>query len=155
MRPDPRLASLPALRALAEQEARDAYSSMRDVGIMYPYDEHGRKRSEPDPWAQLPSGTRDWWVAARLTLLADLSRPESRDAVARLVAEQLGLECGPTAPTLSVLRRGGRPTWRLTQTASGGWHHWFSELSFSECSPLLDPPAALLTIALHVLTETP
>lgn len=80
----------PELRAYAESEARDAYSSMREVGIMYPYDEHGRHRADVDPWDQIPSGTRDWWVTARLTLLCDLTRPASRDAVARLVVAKLG-----------------------------------------------------------------
>lgn len=85
----------PELRALAESEARDAYSSMREVGIMYPYDDHGRRREDVYPWDQIPSGTRDWWVAARIMLLCDLTRPASRDAVCRLVVEHLGCSlCG-------------------------------------------------------------
>lgn len=80
----------PELVALAEEEARESYSAMRDAGIATPYDVHGRKRSEADPWDQLPTGTREWWISARMSLLCDLTRPASRDAVARLVANRLG-----------------------------------------------------------------
>lgn len=49
-------------------------------------------------------------VEGVLTLLCDLTRPESRDAVARLVAEAVGLKCGATAPG-----------WRQTTGSLGGW----------------------------------
>ena len=77
---DPKLAALPAIRRLAEEQAREEYEA---YGRAY----HARYRNETlRPWGN-HHGDRDCEVVAQLALLADLSRPASRDAVARLVAE--------------------------------------------------------------------
>lgn len=80
---DPRLMALPALRKRAEEQARETRAMLVDLA----------DRHDPVPW----EGTL---AQANLTLISDLSRPASRDAVARAVAERLGLTCGATAPTL-------------------------------------------------------
>ena len=79
---DPRLAALPALVALAEREARAIWTAnvrhFRGAG-----------------WeiVESPEDAGDGFaltVAGQVDLLADLERPASRDAVARLVAEAVG-----------------------------------------------------------------
>ena len=86
---DPRLMALPALRDYAESEERDFYSL--DVSI---------RGTSLGRWERMDREVKHICVTARLTLLSDLSRPASRDAVARLVAEAVGLECGATAPDI-------------------------------------------------------
>lgn len=83
MSSDPRLMALPALRKRAEEQARETRAMLVDLA----------DRHDPVPW----EGTL---AQANLTLISDLSRPASRDAVTRLVAEALELKCGATAPTL-------------------------------------------------------
>ena len=78
---DPRLVALPALRRVAEEEARTRLETAFRVAKRF--DISGQDA-----------------VAVELALLSDLSRPASRDAVARLVAEAVGLECGATAPDI-------------------------------------------------------
>lgn len=85
---DPRLMALPALCKRAEEQARDLFVAR--------YTDAARGHRD---WAE-DDNERELCIRAHLSLLADLTRPASRDAVARLVAEALGLECGATAPTL-------------------------------------------------------
>ena len=96
MSSDPRLMALPALRKRAEEQARETRAMLVDLA----------DRHDPVPW----EGTL---AQANLTLISDLSRPASRDAVARLVAEALGLRIYATAPTLRrhLYTRGAR--WEL------------------------------------------
>lgn len=65
---DPRLLALPALQRLAKEQANEAHRCL-----------YGR----PADGSRLEE-----WTAAHLSLLADLSRPASRDAVARLAANR-------------------------------------------------------------------
>ncbi len=157
---DPRLMALPALRALAEREA-DAFHAAYD---------------DPD-W----SDARTWrlTVDAHLTLLADLTRPASRDAVCRLVAAELWPSAEPlaTAPRLYWTPEAHDTTDYDGAPNGDGWPAgWWLDrgdghmqfFSADDWSPDpdghthipglpdgSDPTTALLTIALHVLTETP
>ena len=81
MAADPRLANLPALRGLAEEEARAHYEAYGlAYSAIYP-------AQTLRPWGAY-HGDRDAEIAAHLALLCDLDLPASRDAVARLVAER-------------------------------------------------------------------
>ena len=72
----------PELRALAEREARDLFEAI--------HVHHG----------MLSAHAEGAVVEAILDLLRDPSRPASRDALTRLVAEKVGLAVGATAPEL-------------------------------------------------------
>ena len=94
------LPAFPELRALAEAQARALWDAFVSAG-----------RTDDALGILGPSArVRDAWVDAHLALLRDLSRPESRDAAARLLAAKVGLECGATAPA-----------WRPTTGTLGGW----------------------------------
>lgn len=104
------LRDIPAVRALAEREARAFYDALpplspqrtpRAVRRMSTTTEPGWETvgSETTTWEEQSEEWRNAIIAAYLALLTDLSRPASRDAVARLVAEAVGLECGATAPS--------------------------------------------------------
>jgi hypothetical protein len=93
------------------------------------------------------------WEQHRLTdahalLLADLSRPASRDAWARWLAERVGLVCGATAPL-----------WRREQTDDLVWvwvldawddENVFRDSAFPGISALTDPSEALRAAVLVV-----
>ena len=151
---DPRLSALPALRKRAEEEARELQG-----GCRYPF-------CVGDPTAE----EWDEYVSAHLTLLSDLTRPASRDAVARLVAEAVGLECGATAPDLILAPSfcdGERThSWLLVVPAgpAGFGRRWWSFHSEGEdpdgaegwtlvpgVSAVTDPVEALAMIAVSVL----
>lgn len=76
---DPRLATLPALRKLAEEEARERMELFH------------RQNPPPNPGAQLPvwadlsRSYREELAAVELALLSDLTRPASRDALVRII----------------------------------------------------------------------
>lgn len=104
MSSDPRLMALPALRKRAEEQAKAlsevcadtfALHMGADMPAMY---ERG--------WDGMHEDERDALTAAHLSLLSDLTRPESRDAVARLVAEALLVPVEFSAPSL----------WRMAHT---------------------------------------
>lgn len=80
---DPRLAALPTLRNLADTMANDWHALAYDMG------KGAAKYYNPERVA-----------AVFLAQLSDLTIAASRDAVARLVAERLGLTCGAMAPDL-------------------------------------------------------
>lgn len=149
---DPRLAALPAIRKLAEEEARDIWTR------------HVRLFREHLPLMEVvadPHDASDGFavtVAAQAERLSDLSRPASRDAVARLVAEAVGLTCGATAPVLT--RIGSQ--WVLTAYYVEGpvesrfCYFWEPNGLGVSCgvpgiSAVTDPAEALALIALHVL----
>jgi hypothetical protein len=160
---DPRLRDLPALRKRAEElarEARDAHVSAIWSAL---YDSYGQALVDalPPMWA---------YEEAHLSLLSDLSRPASRDAVARLVAEALGMECGATAPEIRLLQfySDGEPnhSWLLVVTAqpARSGYRWWSFHSEGEdpdgaegwtlvpgISAVTDPTEAITLIALKVL----
>lgn len=77
---DPRLLTLPALVALAETNAKARYAEWaRQIA--------NRGRGPVLAWPLLTDVDRAIDVETEMALLSDLSRPASRDAVARLVAE--------------------------------------------------------------------
>lgn len=82
---------LPELRALAEAEARETWDAVARLwdGAMVP---------PMTRWAYLDGQIREMHTAAHVALLLDVSRPASRDAVVRLVAEKVGLEPAAVAP---------------------------------------------------------
>ena len=137
---DPRLAALPALRKLAENEARTIQAQLVSLS-----EGSGQTAGEPVP------SLRALYVA-HLALLSDLSRPASRDALARLVAEAVGLECGATAPTFAR-----RPGHRQIEIRGGASSHYFGEdlAAWPRQHPMLlsdaDLANPLLAIALHTL----
>ena len=131
---DPRLMSMPALRRVAEEEARTRLETAFRVAKRF--DISGQDA-----------------VAVELALLSDLSRPASRDAVARVVAEAVGLECGATAPEFAHYLWG----WQL---GSPSRSRGFCGLGPSASSyyilipgihDVADPAEALALIALAVL----
>ena len=77
MAADPRLLALPALRRLAESHAREIYEATAT-----------RELEPVVHWED--SSFTEIQIDVHLRLLADLSRPESRDALARLVADRIG-----------------------------------------------------------------
>ena len=77
------LRDIPAVRALAEKQARDIHNAtVRVIRERYP-NHYGQSLLDalPPMWAD---------VDAQLDLLWDLERPASRDAIARLIAEVIG-----------------------------------------------------------------
>jgi len=139
------LRTLPAIRAEAERLARETYEAQSKT--LYA---HGMGPSLL--WDLLPERMRTAYVGAHIDLLRDLSRPASMDAVARLVAARLGVKCGAIAPPLSLLRRGGVPTWCLG--GEDGWQWITNDLVPGICPvTITDPADALRLIALHVLRE--
>ena len=85
MSSNPELAAVPAVRKLAEEQARDLYAAAGGLALDWDYYIDPQGRGE--------------YTRATTALLSDLSRPASRDALARLVAEALGMECNATAPS--------------------------------------------------------
>lgn len=81
------LRDIRAVRELAEQQAGDLLDAIR------------RHRG------MMSDHTEGAVVEAVLDLLCDLSRPASRDAIVRLVAERVGLEGGATAPLALIAAR--------------------------------------------------
>lgn len=86
----------PELRALAEEEARAYHDACARIHPGYaawdelPDYEATLTTDDPDyEGARLVGNPRRIFVKAHLTLLCDLTRPASRDAVARLVAARV------------------------------------------------------------------
>lgn len=104
------LRDIPAIRALAEREAGKLWSAFVAASA----------RNEAlfvEPWGKLNERYQSRWTEGMLDLLTDLRRPASRDAVARLVAGAVGLECGATAPMLHL-----RDSWRPARWVVVGHH---------------------------------
>lgn len=78
---DPMILGLPAVRALAEREAMDCHNrfAMLTWGIS-------------DGWDELDDDAQITLIQVHVDRLADLSRPASLDALARLVAERTGAD---------------------------------------------------------------
>ena len=83
------LRDIPAIRAEAERRAKSVWRHERENA-------GADKWLYPDEWGDGP--THPARILGHLDLLCDLSDPGSRDAVARMVAERVGLVCGATAP---------------------------------------------------------
>ena len=103
------LPAFPELRALAEAQARALYGAFPSQRGPFPArDGCGLTVHAPTPWEEQGADFRASLIDAHLALLRDLSRPESRDAVARLLAAKVGLACGATAPGWYSDDDGGR-----------------------------------------------
>lgn len=134
---------------------------LRDVAAVRRLAEERAQAFHRAVYKRPTGGTRlDEWVEAQLDLLCDLARPESRDAVARLVAEAVGLECGATAP---AFERVDDPAWMLVVWKDGSCpsHYFVDEVTLMGhytnvpgIDDVTDPVEALRLIALHVLGES-
>lgn len=152
------LRNIPAIRAEAEHQAEERQDALA-------------RRSYLCAWRDMPRSSRDIRIAAHLDLLCDLTRPASRDAVARLVAAKLGIECGATAPILLRIKGVDPSTiWSLSVRSDIDMdripsvtvdQRGFVEPGAFPDSPIAtvvpgisvvtDPAEALRLIALHVL----
>ncbi len=148
------LRDIPAIRAEAERLAAEHHTALARV----------INRSDLDTqaptlpaWEHLSPSYREMRVEAHLDLLCDLSRPASRDAVARLVAAKVGMFCHDTAPLFErhgadwkMVGPNGQAWWFVT-----GGHPWLSLYGatgwtiIADLSP--DFQEAIRAIALHVL----
>lgn len=91
-------ADFPGLLEAAEAAAMEAYSAVWGG----------------EDWPILGSRARGQWIAGHARLLADLTRPASRDFWARWLAERVGLTVGSTAPNWHRhLCHGSAPVWSL------------------------------------------
>lgn len=162
------LRDLPVVRAEAERMVSERYALAHALTLM-----HGT----------IPGGyvrDRSIDVAAELALLTNLTRPASRDAVARMVAEEVGMFPfdGTTATTLATAPGFGRfvcgehnnddddlvtcrlPVWTMALCD----RHDLVMMTFASCgcdtddrrivpgiSTVTDPTEALRLIALRVL----
>lgn len=114
----------PELRALAEEEARALMCAMHAP------EWERRTRSAPRPvpegWATADAAMLQTLTESHLTLLCDLTRPASRDAVARLVAARVGTDLAGVHQRLALP---GFPLLRLydycgvPDTAQGNGEH--------------------------------
>ena len=130
------LRNIPAIRKAAEVEARVRQDALAD---RWP----SMDNCPPPTWASMGRDEQEFLIDVEADLLADLTRPPSRDAVARLVAERVpglqawevvaGCECG-----------GGRLQMVLRYCGMPMLDRW---------EPDPTPVEALSAIALHVLTE--
>ena len=137
---DPRLAALPALVALAEALAREVWEANARQFV----DAGWECEESPDASHRARQGLA-LCVAAQVELLSDLSRPASRDAVARLVAEAVGLDTtGGVIVTPTAHRRAKIRDW-IVEDWNGATY------AALRTSKVTDPTEALTLIALHTL----
>jgi len=107
----------PELRATAESEARVLMCAMHAP------EWERRTRSAPRPmpegWATADAATLRTLTEAHLTLLCDLTRPASRDAVCRLVAKRVGWQA---ERVIGAIESSGSVRNRLyRKVGTGGW----------------------------------
>ena len=140
------LRDLPPVNALAEVRITERYTLAHALTMM-----HGT----------IPGGyvrDRAIDVAVELNLLCDLTRPDSRDAVARLVAAKVGIECGATAPAFRFNE--AMRMWFLKDArehsldvgfASTMEHTQPRDVRVPGISAITDPAEALARVAIVVL----
>lgn len=156
----PTLRDIPAVRAEAERRARVRRDALAG---RWP----SMEECPPPTWAVMAPAEREYLIDVELDLLADLTRPASRDAVARLVAERLGIRCDSTAPTFKRSDRAGMtsndPTvgafWVMWSDYSEAQWHDFDDwppgrrrFRLAKIGTITDPATALTLIAIAVLT---
>ena len=93
-------------------------------------------------------------VAAHAALLADFTRPASRDWGARLLAEKVGLTVGATAPEWRRFRMAlpnGTESWAWALLGKPGEQFFFTDGNAPGISTLTDPAAALRAALLAVV----
>lgn len=157
---DPRLANLPALRKLAEEEARIRYETsirLNDPSGMHDTDSWDAMAADGD---EPEDHVRTLCIDTEIALLCDLTRWQSQRAMERLVADALGLDIGPTAPSFysSTSRRSdGLRFWCLGEDVYWTSTHWsdlecvYDDSPTPGISDVTDPAEALTMVALHVL----
>ena len=136
------LNTIPAVRKLAEKMAREHYAATLVIGDL------GMpgisELAAADNAARLPAALIESQARVYVRLLCDPTRPASRDAIARLIAEAIGLPCGATAPHLY---RAADGVWWLRSGPSA----WHSGSAWCAYAPTKDPAEALAIIAAAVL----
>ena len=147
------LRDLAPVRALAAERARDVHdAAVRAIKARH-FGSYAQSLIDalPPMWVD---------VDAHLDLLTDLTRPDSRDAVARLVAAKVGIECWATAPAFRFNE--AMRMWFLKDArehsldvgfASTMEHTQRRDVRVPGISAITDPAEALRLIALAVLSE--
>ena len=133
-------ADFPPLVQAAEEAAREQWDAHVDVCS------YGLAR-----WAQADRTMRADRVAANMRLLADLSRPASRDYWARYLAQRVRLAVGATAPRWI---RGGTD-WCLRADLDEHWFSSFADMHIVPGISEIPDPAAALKLCLLSLPVTP
>lgn len=111
----PDLRDIPAIIKLAEERAERFAAAWAKVN-----------GADYLGWASLNPETRQHRIDAELAILGDLTQGDSRDAVARLVARAVGLECGATAPSFThVAASPGSYSFLGEPEEEGYPAHWF------------------------------
>lgn len=131
------LRDLPPVRALAEERAREFLNALSGPAVTW----------EAMPDTPESRRIKERHVETHLRLLTDLSRPGSRDAVARLVAAKVGADLsGGIVYTLTQRTEGGRKikTWVVCDCNGDD----FPVLADTK---IMDPIEALQAMALAVL----
>lgn len=166
--PDPRLANLPALRKLAEEEARVRQDALADA---WP----SMDPCPPPTWASMSPAEREYLIAVELSLLSDLTRWQSQRAMEWLMAAKLRPSEPPvtTAPCLywtaevrdstdsdGAPNGDGWPEGWWLDCGNGNmhffsWEDWCPDpgahTMIAGLKGVTDPAEALTLIALHVL----
>lgn len=138
MAADPRLANIPALRTLAEEEARVRQDALADAWPSI-------DPCPPPTWASMSSAEREYLIAVELSLLSDLTRWQSRRAMERLVAEAVGLDVAGGVVFTRQARAGRKKgDWLMLD-----WNG--DEVVVLRDTTVTDPAEALALVALHVL----
>lgn len=162
----------PPLLVLAERAARERYEVWSRVVSAL-------TQSPTLAWVLLSKSACDFDIKIEATMLADLTRGESRDVWARWLAEKVGVKPQPTAPNwYSFDEAGGswpsdpsKPrAWALSTVAPGPYNEALSDSwafhDFPEwkdgkrrmrvpgISSVMDPAAALVLAILAVSHET-
>lgn len=108
---------------------------------------------DPDPpntlWSDLGDRMRDKVTGHVANLLADLTRPASRDFWARWLAERVGFTVGATAPVWVRVAIGSmEPMWRIMGAGPACYH--FTDEEAAGIGAVTDPAAALQLAILAV-----
>ena len=107
------------LREAADAMAREHYAAIWDEG----------------DWPLLSNSQRDRWLAGHAYLLADLTRPASRDAWARWLAERVGLDASESV----FWARANGTEWAIVSSKNAGRG---TERRFVDGDPVASIPGA-------------
>lgn len=138
------LRDLPPVRALAEKQAREFLNALSGPAVTW----------ETMPDTPESRRIKERHVETHLRLLTDLSRPASMDALARLVAAKVGIECGATAPELrqvTVALPDGTESNGWALLGAPGEQYLFFDRNVPGISAITDPAEALARVAIAVL----
>lgn len=136
MNPDTTLPlDLAPLREGAERMEREYYSLDVSIG-----------GTSLGRWDRMDRYTREIRVTARMRLLSDLTRDDTRDRWARWLARHHGLTVGATAPDWRRFRMGlpdGTESWAWALLGTPGEQFFFTSGNVPGISAETDPAAAL------------